>query len=157
MADKKELTAEEIYKKNQKKSKVLKILAPVCFWGFLALSLVCLILAFKNSFGNIAEIIRLLDGDVYNGEELKANYLYLIGKYGEWVIGGASGGFTITFVNIGKALFSGLAITNCVLCVFFILCAYILGKWVLPKISTQLITDNQDMVNMTILKQKDKE
>lgn len=153
---KKELSAEEIYKKNQKKAKVFKRLAPICFWGFLALSIMCLIFAVKNSFGNMAEILDLLDSKKYNGEQIEQNYLFLIDKYGEWVIGG-SAGFTITFVNVGKALFSGLMITNLILCVLFLVSAYILGKWALPKISEQILTDNQDMVNMTILKQKDKE
>ena len=153
---KKELSAEEIYKKNQKKAKVFKRLAPICFWGFLALSIMCLIFAIKNSFGNMAEILDLLDSKKYNGEQIEQNYLFLIDKYGEWVIGG-SNGFTITFVNVGKALFSGLMITNLILCVLFLVSAYVLGKWALPKISEQILTDNQDMVNMTILKQKDKE
>ena len=52
--EKKQLTPEEIYKRNQKKSKVLRILAPICFWGFIALAIICLILAIKNSFGNVA-------------------------------------------------------------------------------------------------------
>ena len=100
MAEKKQLTAEEIYKKNQKKSKVLRILAPICFWGFLALSVLCLIFAIRNSFGNIAEIMALLDSKKYTGVELQSNYSYLIDKYGEWVIGNGSTGFTITFINI---------------------------------------------------------
>ena len=49
---------EEIYKRT-KNLKIIKILAPVCFWGFLLLSIVCLIFAVKNSFGNIAEIMDL--------------------------------------------------------------------------------------------------
>lgn len=157
MAEKKQLTAEEIYKRNQKKSKILRILAPVCFWGFLALSVICLIFAVKNSFGNIAEIMELLDNNRYTGEQLEANYNYLTGKYGEWIIGNGGNGFTITFINIGKALFSGLMITNCILSVLFLASAYILGKWVLPKLSQQILTDNQDMVNLTILKQTNKE
>lgn len=157
MAEKKQLTAEEIYKRNQKKSKILRILAPVCFWGFLALSVICLIFAVKNSFGNIAEIMELLDNNKYTGEQLETNYNYLTGKYGEWIIGNGGNGFTITFINIGKALFSGLMITNCILSVLFFASAYILGKWVLPKLSQQILTDNQDMVNLTILKQTNKE
>lgn len=157
MAKKEQLTAEQIYKNNQKKSKVLRILAPVCFWGFLALAAICLIFAVKNSFGNIAEICDLLETKKYNGEQLQENYYYLIDKYGEWVIGSGSSGFTITFVNIGKALFSGLMITNCILSVVFFVSAYVLGKWLLPKISAQILIDNQDMVNLTVLKQQNKE
>lgn len=156
--EKKQLTPEEIYKRNQKKSKVLRILAPICFWGFLALAIICLILAIKNSFGNVAEIINMLDTKKYTGEELQANYQFLVEKYGEWVIGNGGAGFQITFVNIGHALFSGLMITNCILSVVFLVSAYVLGKWLLPKISAQILLDNQDMVNMTILKnQKGKE
>lgn len=150
--EKKQLTPEEIYKRNQKKSKVLRILAPICFWGFLALAIICLILAIKNSFGNVAEIINMLDTKKYTGEELQANYQFLVEKYGEWVIGNGGAGFQITFVNIGHALFSGLMITNCIFFVVFLVSAYLLGKWLLPKLSAQILTDNQDMVNLTILK-----
>lgn len=153
MAEKKQLTAEEIYKKNQKKSKVLRILSPICFWGFLALSVLCLIFAIRNSFGNIAEIMALLDSKKYTGVELQSNYAYLIDKYGEWVIGNGSTGFTITFINIGRALFSGLMVTNCILSVVFLVSAFVLGKWLLPKISAQILLDNQDMVNLTVLRQ----
>ena len=150
--EKKQLTPEEIYKRNQKKSKVLRILAPICFWGFIALAIICLILAIKNSFGNVAEIINMLDTKKYTGEELQANYQFLVEKYGEWVIGNGGAGFQITFVNIGHALFSGIMITNCIFFVVFLVSAYLLGKWLLPKLSAQILLDNQDMVNLTILK-----
>ena len=156
--EKKQLTTEEVYKKNQKKSKILRTLAPIVFWGCIALSVVCLIFAIKNSFGNVAEIMRLLDNSIYTGEQLEANYTYLIEKYGEWVIGNGGKGFTISFVHIGKALFSGLMIANLICSVVFLISAYVLGKWLLPKISAQILLDNQDMVNITILQnQKDKE
>lgn len=157
MKEKKEISLEEKYKKNQKTAKILKNLAPICFWGFLTLSIICLIFALKNSFGNMAEIMTLLDSKSFNGEQLQENYNMLIDKYGEWVIGNGSNGFTIKFINIGKAVFSGLMITNCVLFVIFLASAYILGKWVLPKLSSQILTENQDMVNLTILKDKNKE
>lgn len=150
--EKKQLTPEEIYKKNQKKSKVLRTLAPICFWGFLALAIICLIFAIKNSFGNVAEIIDLLNTKKHTGEELQANYQFLVEKYGEWVIGNGSSGFQITFINIGQALFSGLMIVNCIFFVVFLASAYLLGKWLLPKLSSQILLDNQDMVNLTILK-----
>ena len=150
--EKKQLTQEEVYKRNQKKSKVLRMLAPICFWGFLALAIICLILAIKNSFGNVAEIINMLDSKKYTGEELQANYQFLVERYGEWVIGNGGAGFQITFVNIGHALFSGLMITNCIFFAVFLVSAYLLGKWLLPKLSAQILLDNQDMVNLTILK-----
>lgn len=153
--EKKQLIPEEIYKRNQKRAKILRILSPICFWVFLALSIVCLVFAIKNSFGNVAEIMEKLDSKKYSGEQLSQNYQYLIDKYGEWVIGNGSTGFQITFVNIGHALFSGLMIANCVFFVVFLLSAYILGKWALPKISAQILIDNQDMVNLVVLKGAD--
>jgi hypothetical protein len=123
----------------------------------LALAILCLIFAIKNSFGNIAEICSLLENKNYTGEQLQTNYNYLVEKYGEWTIGTGANGFQITFINIAKALFSGLMITNCILSVVLFVSAYVLGKWLLPKIAEQILIDNQDMVNMTILKnQKDK-
>lgn len=157
MAEKKKLTAEEIYKRNQKRSKILRILSPVCFWGFLAIGIICLFFAIRHSFGNVAEIISMLDNKKYTGEQLSANYAFLIEKYGEWIIGNGGNGFTITFVNIGNALFSGLMITNCILSVVFLVSAFLLGKWILPKISAQILLDNQDMVNLTVLRQSNKE
>ena len=150
--EKKQLTAEEIYKRNQKRSKVLRIISPIVFWGCLALAILCFFFAVRHSFGNIAEICNLLESENYTGEQLQENYAYLINKYGEWVIGNGGAGFQITFVNIGHALFSGLMITNCIFFVVFLVSAYLLGKWLLPKLSAQILLDNQDMVNLTILK-----
>ena len=150
--EKKQLTAEEIYKRNQKRSKVLRIISPIVFWGCLALAILCFFFAVRHSFGNIAEICNLLESENYTGEQLQENYAYLINKYGEWVIGNGGAGFQITFVNIGHALFSGLMITNCIFFVVFIVSAYLLGKWLLPQLSAQILIDNQDMVNLTILK-----
>ena len=147
------MTADEIYKRNQKKSKIFKILAPICFWGFIALGIVFLIIAIKNSFGNIAEILDLLDNKKYTGEELNQNYDFLIAKYGEWTIGSGGSGFQITFVNIGKAVFSGVMIASLVFSILFFVASVVVGKWLFPKLSKQIIEDNQDMVNLKILKQ----
>ena len=151
---KKELTAEEIYKRNQKRAKIFKIISPISFWVFLALALLCLIFAVESSFGNVAEIRSLLNSDKYNGEQLESNYNYLVDKYGEWVIGKAGGGFSITFVDVGNALFSGVMIANAILSVIFVLLACLLGKWIFPKLASQLLVDNQDMVNLTILRDR---
>lgn len=155
--EKKQLTAEQIYRRNQKKSKILRVLAPIVFWGCLALAFICLIFAIRNSFGNVAEICDLLDNSRFTGDELQANYTYLVEKYGEWVIGNGGNGFTITFVNVGKALFSGLMITNVILSGVLFISAYVLGKWLLPKISAQILIDNQDMVNLQVLRSNEKE
>lgn len=152
---KQERTAEEIYKSNQKKSKLLKKLAPFVFWGFIAIAIVCFVLAIHNSLGNINEIIQQLNSKKYTGEELQAHYNALIQKYGEWVIGNGGAGFTIKFVNIGRAAFSGLMIANFIFSGISILMAYLLGKWILPKTAMYLEQQNTDMVNLTILKEKD--
>ena len=152
---KKNLTAEQVYKHNQKWSKKLKVLAPICFWGCLALGILFVWVAFRNSFGNIAEIVSKLDKDIYTGEELQANYQYLLEKYGEWVIGNGGSGFEMTFVNIKRALFSGVMITSLIFAVVFFVSSYVLGKWLLPKLSQKITQDNQDMVNLEILKSKD--
>ena len=149
---KKEKTGEEIYKSNIRKVKFLKALAPIVFWGCLALSVLCFVLAIKGTFGNLNELLTLLDDDVYTGEQLQANYAYLINKYGEWVIGSGGAGFTIRFIDIKRVAFSGFALTNFVLFVAFLLIAFIMGKWVLPKIANQIEQDNQDMVNLTVLR-----
>lgn len=152
MKQKNSLTAEQIYKKNQNNSKLLRNLAPYCFWALLFLGVLCLYFAIKNSFGNVAEIIQLLDTKKFTGEQLSQNYDFLINKYGEWVIGTGGNGFTITFINISKALFSGVAVANFILSITFFIYSYVLGKWLLPKIASQLILDNQDMVNLYVLK-----
>ena len=56
----KETSTLKVYKKKRTLSDILKILSFVCFWVFLVLSVVCLVFAFKHSFGNIAEIINLI-------------------------------------------------------------------------------------------------
>lgn len=152
----KQLTAEEIYNKNKKKAKFLKIISPICFWGFIALSVLCFGLAIRFSVGNIVEILNLLNDKVYTGEQLQANYDFLIGKYGQWGIGNGGAGFTIRFINIGNALFSSAFVLNLTMAFFFLLAAFILGKWVLPKIANQIIANNQDMVNLTVLKNNEK-
>lgn len=149
---KKTLTPDEIFQKNKKKSKILKKMAPIVFIVCLVLAGVSLFFAIKNSIGNVSEIVNLLDDKAYTGEQLKINYEYLVNKYGQWTIGTGGSGFTITFVNIGRALFSGIAITNIVLFVIFFASAFILGKWLLPKLSKSITDENQDMVNMAVLK-----
>ena len=80
MRNKKELSAQDIYKLNQKKAKVCKILAPIVFWVALALAVVALFFALHNSFGNIAEIMDLLDNDKYTNVEIEQHYNMLCEK-----------------------------------------------------------------------------
>lgn len=154
--EKVERTPEEIYKGNQQKSKLLRRISPIIFWGCLALSILCLVLAIRHSFGNVAEIMELLDSKKFDGDQLRDNYQYLTNKYGEWVIGNGSMGFQITFVHVGHALFSGLMFAFLFLSVTMLVSAFVLGKWLLPKISEQILQDNQDMVNLTVLRDHDK-
>lgn len=149
------LSKEELYKKNQKLIKTYKILAPVVFWVCIGLAILCLILAVKNSFGNIREITELLETDTHTGEELQANYAMLTDKYGEWVIGNGNNGFQLVFINIKKAVFSGFMISCAVLSLFFFISAYLFGKWIFPYLSKKIAQDNQDMVNLTILDNKE--
>lgn len=153
---KKERTAEELYKLNQKRAKIMRKVAPFVFWGFIALAIVCFILAIYNSLGNINEIIQQLNSKKYTGEQLQAHYNALVEKYGEWVIGNGGAGFTIKFINIARAAFSGIMIANFIFCGVSLVLAYLFGKWILPKMATMLEQSNTDMVNLTILRKEDK-
>lgn len=150
------MSKEEIYKKNQKKIKLLGILTPIVFWVCLALFFVCFFTAIGNSISNVQEIYSYLDSNVYNDLELAENYQMLIQKYGEWVIGTGSSGFTMVFVNFRGAIFGGFILLNAIFSVIFLVCAFLLGKWLLPAMKKHLELENQDMVNLTILK-NDKE
>lgn len=149
--EKKPLTAEQIYKRRQKTAKLCGTAAPFVFWICIALCILCFAFAVRHSIGNILEMKELLNSRKHTGEELAQNYEMLVQKYGEWEIGQMGGGFSIRFVDVGKAMINGLAVVNAVLCVFFLLSAYILGKWLLPRLSNQITQDNQDMVNLRVL------
>ena len=122
-------TTSEIYKKNQRKAKIIKRLTPFVFWGCLAFAVMFFVFALKNSIGNIIEIFDLLNKDKYNNIELENNYNFLVEKYGEIVLGGANGGFAITFVNVKKALVNGLGILCFEFGILFLASAFILSKW----------------------------
>lgn len=147
---------EEIYKNNQRKAKIMRRIAPILFWSFMALSVLCFFLAIKNSLGNINEIVNLLNSKKFTGEELQANYDYLIEKYGEWVIGNGGAGFTIKFVNIARAAFSGMMVAMFTLSGIFMLFGFLLGKWILPKTAQIIEQNNVDMVNLTVLRNEDR-
>lgn len=143
------------YKKNIRKSKIYARIAPFIYWGLLVISLICLFIAIKNSLGNFAEMVDLLDKKSYTGEELQANYTYLIEKYGEWVIGNGANGFQITFINVKNVIFSGVMMINLSFSIILFIFANLLGKWLLPFYAKKLREDSQDMVNIEILKDKE--
>lgn len=153
---KKQKTNEQIYNGNVKKVKVLRFLTPFIFWGLLALGLICLVLAIRNCFGNLGEMIALLDNDKYTGVELEQNYNYLIQKYGEWVIGNGGAGFTIKFIDVKQVAFSGFVLFTFLMSIFLTISAFILGKWILPKIANLIEQENQNMVNRMVLRESDK-
>lgn len=147
-------TTEQIYKRNQKKAKIIKFLVPFVRWGLLGLSILLFILAIKNSLGNLLEITNLLNSKNFTGTELKANYDMLIAKYGEWHIGNGGAGFSVEFINIKNAVFSGIALTCFFSAIICLVASIVFGKYILPMIAKQINENNQDMVNMVILKDK---
>lgn len=110
-------------------------------------------LAIKHSIGNVVEIINLLDKDKYTGQELVDNYQMLINKWGEWeIIGNSGAGLSVRYVNVGKALFSGLAITYATLTLVMLVLALTLGKLVFPILSKHYASSNEELVDMATLK-----
>lgn len=146
------LTPEQIYKRNQFRAKIFKNLAPIVFWVFLGLSILFFILMIGNSVGNITEIITLLDKDSLTGDQIQENYQYLIDKWGEWTIVGENGGvFSIRFVNIQNAFFSGLMATFLTLGIVCLAISIIGGKIVFPKLAQYYTDNNQSMVDIATL------
>lgn len=146
------MTPEQIYKKNQFKAKIFKRLAPIIFWTFLGLSILFFILMVQNSVGNITEIITLLDKDSLTGDQVQQNYQYLVDKWGEWTIVGENGGvFSIQFVNIQNAFFSGLMATFLTLGIVCLVISIIGGKIILPKLAQYYTDNNQSMVDIATL------
>jgi len=148
------MTKEQIYKKNQKSIKLVGIFTPIVFWVCIALAVVLFFVAINQSIQNVNEIYDMLDSKVYNDTEIAENYQYLIDKYGEWVIGTGTSGFTIHFVNFKKAIFSGAILSMAIASVVLAVCGCLFGKWILPMIKKKLENENQDMVNLTILQDK---
>lgn len=145
----------DTYKKNQKHARLIGVLSPIVFWVLLGISILCLIIAIKNSVGNLVEISTLLDGKIYNDTELANNYNLLVNKFGEWQIGGGNGGFAIVFVDIRNAMFSAFSIANGIIAIVFFVSAFILGKWLLPYWGKTIEQQNQDMVNFAILEKEE--
>ena len=106
----------------------------------------------QNSVGNITEIITLLDKDSLTGDQIQQNYQYLIDKWGEWTIVGENGGvFSIQFVNIKNAFFSGLMATYLTLGIVCLVISIIGGKIVMPKLAQYYTDNNQSMVDIATL------
>lgn len=153
----KNLTSEQIYKKNQFRAKIFKNLSPIIYWSFFMLSILFFILMIQNSVGNITEIINLLDKNSLTGDQIQENYQYLIDKWGEWTIVGENGGvFSIQFVNIQNAFFSGLMTTFFILTMLCLSISIIFGKIILPKLSQYYTDNNQSMVDIATLQTHEK-
>ena len=151
--EKKPMTAEALYKINKKKAKIFKMLSPVMLYLFLALAVLFFILTIRNSIGNVTEILRLLDKDVYTGEQIAENYQYLVEKWGEWeIVGAGNAGLVIRYVDVRNALFSGLMIVYICLTIFCIALAIIIGKIVFPQLSKLYSDTNSEMVDVATLK-----
>lgn len=106
----------------------------------------------KNSVGNILEILDMLDADKYSGEEIRQNYLYLIDKWGEWeIIGAGSAGLVVRYVDIGRAMFSGLMMLYMVLAAVAATIAVIFGKIVYPLLAKYYEDSNEEMVDLATL------
>ena len=131
---------------------MFKRLAPIIFWTFLGLSILFFILMVQNSVGNITEIITLLDKDSLTGDQVQQNYQYLVDKWGEWTIVGENGGvFSIQFVNIQNAFFSGLMATFLTLGIVCLVISIIGGKIIFPKLAQYYTDNNQSMVDIATL------
>jgi len=150
--EKKQLTPEQIYKKNQFRAKIFKTLAPIIFWTFLGLSILFFVLMVQNSVGNITEIISMLDKDSLTGDQIQENYKYLTDKWGEWTIVGENGGvFSIQFVNLQNAFFSGLMATFLTLGIVCLVVSIVCGKILFPKLADYYKDNNQSMVDIATL------
>ena len=149
MSDKStEKTSEQIYKGNKKKAKLFKTLSVISFYVFLVLTFIFLGFMLRNSIGNITDILHKLDGNIYTGEEIIANYNELAARWGEWEIIGAS----VRYIDIGNALFSGLMITYSTLAIVSICLALILGKMIFPLLKKYYENTNEEMVDLATLK-----
>lgn len=82
-----------------------------------------------------------------------SNYQSLIAKWGEWEIVGANqAGLVVRYVNIGNALFSGLAITFGVLFGLTVITILFLDKLLFPRLIKSYEKNNEDLVNLTSLR-----
>lgn len=148
-----QLTPEQIYKKNKKKAKVFAVLAPIIWYIFLALAICFVCLALTNSLGNVIEILELLDKEKYTGEEIRHNYAALAEQWGEWEIAGDENGiFSVRYIDVGAALFSGLLFTYTTLAIIAMAMAIVFGKIVFPQLAKMYRNSNEEMVDLATLK-----
>lgn len=146
------LTPEQVYKKNKKKSKTYKVLSPIFWYTFLCVFLLFIGLTFKNSVGNVLEILELLDTEKYSGAEVKTHYQMLVEQWGEWtIVGEENSSLVVKYVNVSNAMFSGLMVTYCILSAISLLCAVLFGKIVFPMLAKHYETTNTELVNLTSL------
>ena len=103
--------------------------------------------------GNVVEILGLLDKDVYNRTEIQQNYLALAEKWGEWeIVGEENSVFTIRYIDVGNALFSGLMKTFVSLAVVFLALAIVFGKIIFPHLARMYVSCNDELVDLATLK-----
>ena len=147
---KKELTSEQLYRKNKSLAKVYAILSPLSWYLFLVLTLVFCIFAFENSVGNVVNILDKLDTKKYSGNEIEQNYLALVEEWGELQIG--TGRISARYVHIGNALFSGMLKLYVTLASSSLCAAVILGKIVFKSLAKMYKNRNEEMVDLATLK-----
>ena len=151
------MTNEEIYKKNKRRAKNVRILRPILKIVLICLALIFLLVAVRNSLGNLLEIVDKLDKKKYTEAQLVDNYQSLIAKWGEWeIIGADRAGLVIRYVNVGNAVFSGLMITFSILFAVTVFIMLVLDKIVFPIIIKGCEADNEDLVNLTSLRTAEK-
>lgn len=144
---------EQLYKKNKRKAAIFAKLAPIVWWVFIALTIVFLSLAIENSIGNVLEILDALDKEVYNATEIRENYARLAERWGEWeVIGEENDLFTIRYINVANALFSGVMKAFVTLSMISLAIAIICGKIIFPYLHKVYENYNTELVDMATLK-----
>jgi hypothetical protein len=147
------LTVEQIYTKNEKKRKVFAILGSVTWYSFLSLAVLFFGLTADNSFGNLAEIVNLLDENTYTQEELNANYEYLVDKWGELEIADTnSSESSIKYIDVEQALFSDSMSTYSILSLGAFVAAVTFGKITFPLLVRHFRKNNAEMAEMITIK-----
>ena len=94
----------------------------------------------------------MLDKDSLTGEQIQENYQILVDKWGEWTIVGEHGGvFSVQFVDIKNAFFSGLMVTFLTLGLVCLFISILCGKIIFPKLAQYYTDNNQSMVDIATL------